>query len=75
MAENVINELMYELLESIQSDIHRVEDKVNAQGMRIGSLEVHVAEHSSQFAQVNIRLDKIDDRMTRIERNLDLVRG
>ena len=82
MAENVTNELMYELLKVLQGDILgnrdlkiEVRDHVSTLGSDVADLSVQTASLKVQIATVNKRLDKVDDRLTRIERNLDLVRG
>lgn len=40
---------------------------------RVSSLEYHFAGFQREMAAINVRLDNLDRRVTRIERRLDLI--
>ena len=42
---------------------------------RLGHLERSVADPSVELAEINAKLDRLDARVTRIEKRLDLVEG
>ncbi|MGQ0444907.1 MAG: hypothetical protein ACT4O2_07240 [Beijerinckiaceae bacterium] len=48
---------------------HKLEDVI----ARPGHVERSVADHSVQLAEINTKLDRLDARVTRIEKRLDLV--
>jgi chromosome segregation ATPase len=55
-----------EIQESMQQDIHDVK-------LRMSSTERHLGEIQMQVGGPNSRMDRIDERLSRIERRLDLV--
>ncbi len=71
MAE--VDNLVLEHLRHIRGQIDRVETKLDDLILRVGHIERSVAEHSVQLAEVNGRFDRLDGRVTRIEKRLDLV--
>ncbi len=70
MAE--VDNLVIEHLRHIRGQIDRVETKLDLI-LRVGHIERSVAEHSVQLGVVNGRFDRLDGRVTRIEKRLDLV--
>ena len=64
----VTNELLYETLKAIQATLVRHGDDLREIKERLGILEM-------QYASLSRRIDKIEERMERIERRLDLVGG
>jgi len=61
--------LILEHLRAIRTTLDRLsEDMQEAKGRRLGILE-------TQYASVSNRLDRIDDRVHRIELRLELVEG
>lgn len=68
-----VDNLVLEHLRHIGGQIDRVETKVDDLILRAGHIERSVAQHSVQLADVNGKLDRLDARVTRIEKRLDLV--
>ena len=71
MAEDVAN-LTYELLKRVSIRLERMEDDISDIKSRLAVVEAAVAQHSVQFAALNARMDRFDERLKRIERRLDL---
>lgn len=68
-AENrgeVTNELLFETLKSIQGTLSRHSDDLREIKGRMGILE-------AQYASLSNRIDRIDDRLVRVEKRLDIV--
>ena len=63
--EAVSNELLYETLKAIQATLVRQSDDLREIKERLGILEM-------QYASLSNRLDRMDLRIERIERRLDL---
>ena len=63
--ETVSNELLYETLKAIQATLVRVVDDIHEVKERLGILEM-------QYANLSTRLDRLDLRVERIERRLEL---
>jgi hypothetical protein len=66
--ENVTLELLFETLKSIQSTLARHGEDLREIKERLGILEM-------QYASLSNRMDRMDLRIERIERRLDLVGG
>ncbi len=64
--------IVLEYLRHIRASVDRVEVRLDDLTVRVGHLERAVAAHSTQLAEVNIKLDRIDGRITGIEKRLDL---
>ncbi len=73
MAE--VENLVLEHLRHMRGQLDRVEHKPEDVITRLGHLERAVADHSVQLAEINTKLDRLDARVTRIEKRLDLVEG
>lgn len=78
MAENIEN-LILEHLRGIRGPIDKLTVSVDESRMRIGSLEGHVAGLRRDFslihddiAAIQVRLDHQEDRLSRIEKRLEL---
>lgn len=65
--------LVLEHLRHMGGQLNRIETRLDDLTLRVGHIERAVADHSVQLAQVNIKLDRLDARVTRIEKRLDLV--
>ncbi len=64
--------LVVEILRRIQSDLASVKlDMVDIKH-RMSSIELHIGELSSSFAGQSLRIDRLDERLARIERRLEL---
>ena len=61
----VTNELLFETLKAVQPSLSDLREDVREIKGRMGILE-------AQYASLSNRIDRIDDRTTRIERRLDL---
>jgi archaellum component FlaC len=70
-AENLI----LEHLRHMRGQLDRMETRIEDVIMRLGHIERSVADHSVQLAEINTKLDRLDARVTRIEKRLDLVEG
>lgn len=64
----VTNELLYETLKAIQATLVRHGDDLREIKERLGILEM-------QYASLSRRLDRMEERVERIERRPDLVAG
>ena len=73
MSDKVTNELIFETLKRIQETLalhtqYHLETKE-----RLGLVEHQVGGLTAQYASLPKRLDHVDERLTRIEKRLDLV--
>jgi len=73
MAE--VENLVLEHLRHMRGQLDRMEHQLHDVIARLGHLERGVADHSVQLAEINVKLDRLDARVTRIEKRLDLVEG
>ena len=64
--EAVTNELIFELLKQVHATLGRHTDELREIRERLGTLEV-------QYANLSRRVDRMDERLTRIEARLGLV--
>jgi len=67
-------------LRRIDARLDRIEGDVAEMRIRIGGIEgqngtilSHIGHLQAQWAEMSVRLDRIDGRLTRIETRLDLV--
>jgi len=70
-AENLI----LEHVRHMRGQLDRMETRIEDVIMRLGHIERSVADHSVQLAEINTKLDRLDARVTRIEKRLDFVEG
>ena len=73
MSDKVTNNLIFETLKRIQETLalhtqYHLETKE-----RLGLVEYQVGGLTAQYASLSKRLDHVDERLTRIEKRLDLV--
>jgi uncharacterized protein (DUF2164 family) len=73
MSDKITNELIFETLKRIQETLalhtqYHLETKE-----RLGLVEYQVGGLTAQYASLSKRLDHVDERLTRIEKRLDLV--
>jgi predicted nucleic acid-binding Zn-ribbon protein len=72
MTEETDN-LVLEMLRRIRASQERMElDMVDVKA-RLTGVEISVGQLTSQLASQSLRLDRIEERVARIERRLDLV--
>lgn len=72
MADETAN-LVLEQLRRIRASQERMELDFSEMKTRLSSLERHVGEVQISVAVLNSRLDRLDERVGRIERRLELV--
>jgi phage shock protein A len=72
MAEDTEN-VVLELLKRVRSSVERMELDVQDLKSRVTGIEVTMGQMSSLLASQSLRLDRMDERIARIERRLDLV--
>ena len=72
MSETVTNELIYSVLQKMQADMADVKFDVRDLKVRMTMVEEHLGSSIIAISGVNSRLDRMTDRIERIERRLDL---
>lgn len=65
--------LMLEILKRLQADMSELKQDMRDTKIRVGLVEGHVASLLVAQHHTNERLDRLSDRVERIERRLDLV--
>lgn len=73
MSDDEPESLTLRYLRRIDEKLDRVQEDVRYLGVRVSGLEAKVAIVQSDIVRLDVRLDSIDQRMSRIERRLDLV--
>jgi archaellum component FlaC len=73
MAE--VENLVLDHLRHMRGQLDRMEHKLEDVIARLSHVERAVADHTVQLAEINAKLDRLDARVTRIEKRLDLVEG
>jgi hypothetical protein len=64
--------MVLELLRRIRASQDRTELDIADLKLRMSAVEQHLGQQQIQFAALNSRMDRFDERMSRIERRLDL---
>jgi len=72
MTEETEN-LVLEILRKVRSSQERMEQDISDLKIRMSSVETMLGQQLIQFATLNTRMDRFDERLGRIERRLDLV--
>jgi hypothetical protein len=72
MTENVTNELIYSVLQKMQADMSEMKFDMRDIKARMTMVEEHTGSSIIAISGVNGRLDRLVDRVERIERRLDL---
>ena len=67
--------IMLEILKRIQVDMSEMKADVSDLRLRMTATEEHLATLVMSTAGINHRLDRLSNRVERIERRLDLVEG
>ena len=75
MAERITNDLIYEVLKSIQKNVADLKEAQRVTNERLGFLETGMAQLGMQVASVSTRIDHLDVRLDKIEKRLDLVKA
>lgn len=68
-----IANLILEHLRAIRSDMRETLDRLDNLTSRVSRLEESAATTARALADINLRLDRVDERLRRIERRLELV--
>ncbi len=72
MTEETEN-LVVGLLRRIRISVERTEQDMADVKVRLSAVENLLGQHQMQFAALNSRMDRFDERLARIERRLELV--
>jgi predicted nuclease with TOPRIM domain len=72
MAE-VTNELIYSVLQTMQADISELKFDVRDLKVRMTLVEEHMGHSIIGVSGINARLDRLNDRVERIETRIGLV--
>ena len=72
MSDPVTNELIYSVLQKLQADTAELKSDMSDIRLRMTANEEHLATLVMSVSGVNHRLDRMNDRVERIERRLDL---
>ena len=72
MSENVNNELIYSVLQKMQTDMSELKFDVRDLKVQMTMVEEHLGNTLIGISGVNSRLDRVSDRLERVERRLDL---
>ena len=72
MVDPVSNELIYSVLQKMQGDLSELKFDVRDLKIRMTLVEEHLGNTVIALSGVNSRLDRVTDRVERIEQRLDL---
>lgn len=72
MAENVTNELIYSVLQTMQTDMADLKFDMRDIKNRMTLVEEHMGHSIIGVSGINARLDRLNERVERIEKRLDL---
>ncbi len=75
MPEEVTNELIYSVLQRLQSDMAELRFDVGELKARATATDEHLGNMILSLTGVNRRLDRVEERLTRVERRLELAEG
>ncbi|WP_375380820.1 hypothetical protein [uncultured Sphingomonas sp.] len=72
MSEAVTNDLIYSVLQKLQADMSEIKFDTRDLKVRMTMVEEHLGSSIIAISGVNARLDRLNDRVERIENRLDL---
>jgi predicted nuclease with TOPRIM domain len=72
MTEKVTSELIYNVLQKMQADMSEMKFDIRDLKTRVTMVEEHMGSSIIAISGVNNRLDRLNDRVERIEQRLDL---
>jgi archaellum component FlaC len=72
MTEKVTSELIYNVLQKMQADMSEMKFDIRDLKTRMTMVEEHMGSSIIAISGVNNRLDRLNDRVERIEQRLDL---
>lgn len=67
------NELLYEVLKSIQSRLGRMDTKLDEVKGELSAIRQHQLATSQEVGNIYVKLGRHDDQLDRIEKRLELV--
>ncbi|AXS41728.1 hypothetical protein [Breoghania sp. L-A4] len=73
MSDTVTNELIYETLKRMQDTLSLHTQFHMETKERLGHVETQVGGLNAAYASLSTRLDRLDERVGRIEKRLDLL--
>lgn len=68
----VTNELMYEVLKSVQTQVALIREDVDSIKVRLTSVDTRLGLVHTDMANQSERLDRLESRMARVESRLSL---
>ena len=72
MPDEVTNELIYKVMQQMQADMAEMKFDLRDLKQRMTMVEEHLGSTIIAISGVNSRLDRLTDRVERIEHRLDL---
>lgn len=72
MSEPVSNDLIYSVLQKIQADLAELRFDMGELKARASSTEEHLGNIILSISGTNRRIDRIEERLARVEHRLDL---
>ncbi len=69
----ITNELMYEVLKSVQAQVAIIREDVGSIKARLTSLDTRVGLVHTDMAHLSDRMDRLESHMGRVETRLNLV--
>ena len=72
MTDKVTNELIFSVLQAMQTDMSDMKFDIRDLKTRMTMVEEHIGSSIIAISGVNNRLDRLNDRVERIEKRLDL---
>ena len=72
MSQTVTNELIYEVLKSVQAQVGLIREDVASIKARLTSLDQRLGVVHTDMALLSDRMDRLENRMGRIESRLNL---
>jgi hypothetical protein len=72
MTEKVTNELIFSVLQQVQADMSDIKFDVRDLKLRMTIVEEHLGNSLIAISGVNSRLDRLTDRIGRVEARLNL---
>ncbi|MEQ6332321.1 hypothetical protein [Sphingobium sp. MK2] len=72
MSENVTNELIFSVLQQMQADMSELKFDMRDIKGRMTMVEEHLGSSIIAISGVNSRLDRVTDRVERIEQRLNI---
>ena len=68
-----VDDMVPDMLRRIQAGLDQLRDQGREVVTRLGRIETSVADVQGQLAEHSVRMDRMNSRLERIEKRLDLV--